>query len=341
MEKQKEQVALLTGGYTEEREISIKSAMNVAEKMDRARFDVYLIYIVPEGWYYLDESEKQHPINKHDFSIRLPGRSIQFDVVFICIHGSPGENGYLQGYFELIGLSYTSCRLQTAALTMNKSLTKMAVSHISNLHVPKSIVINSKVDVQRKFHDANLRYPVFIKPNTGGSSIGMTKADNELAAVSALNVAFATDLSRQVIVEEYIEGIEYSVGAFLKDGHVLVLPPSEIITENAYFDFAAKYLSEKTTDITPARLPDESLQMLRDLVCEVFCTLDCRGVVRIDFIQERSTGKFFFLEVNTIPGQTDTSLVPKQLRSIGYDVTDFFTHLIEEAYQANQYSPAN
>ncbi|SKB63324.1 D-alanine-D-alanine ligase [Parapedobacter luteus] len=333
MDLQKEKIALLTGGYTPERGISFKSALNVAEKLDRKRFEVYLIYIVPEGWYYESEGGVRHAINRHDFSLALPQGIVHFDVAFICIHGVPGENGCIQGYLELTGIPYTSCRQQAAALTMNKFFTKAAVSHLPGLHIARSVIINAGSSALEELRGAGLRYPVFIKPNTGGSSIGTAKAANEEEAWAALDTAFDVDYSGQIIVEEYIEGTEYSVGAFLRDGAVEVLPPSEVISEREFFDFDAKYGSSSPVDITPGRIAGPALDELRTLVSAVFRALDCHGVVRIDFIQERVSGRFFFLEINTIPGQTDSSFIPKQLRAAGFDVSAFFSQLIDEAYR--------
>lgn len=333
MQLQKERVALLTGGYTAESEISIKSARNVADKLDRHRFEVYIIHIVPDAWHYTAPDGSRYEIDKNDFSLSLPQGKIRFDVAFICIHGVPGEDGCLQGYLELLKIPYTSCRQQTAALTMNKAFTKAVASQIPGLHVARSVVISATADAFEQFLSARLAYPVFIKPNTGGSSIGMAKVTDEIAARAALTHALAVDHSAQIIAEEYVVGTEYSVGAFMKDGEVVVLPPSEVISGDGYFDFETKYLSEKPIDITPGRIKGPALKQLQQLVTALFHTLDCRGVVRIDFIQEHTSGKFFFLEVNTIPGQTDTSFVPKQLRAAGLDVSAFFGHLIDEAYR--------
>src|SRR5690606_35556914 len=341
MQLQKERVALLTGGYTAEFEIAIKSAKNVADKLDRSRFEVYVIHIVPDGWHYTAPDGSRYEIDKNDFSLSLPQGKVCFDVAFICIHGVPGEDGCLQGYLDLLSIPYTSCRQQTAALTMNKAFTKAAVSHIPDLHVARSVVINATADAFDQFLNAGLAYPVFIKPNTGGSSIGMAKVTDESAALAALTAALSTDYSAQVIAEEYVMGTEYSVGAFMKDNEVVVLPPSEVIPESEYFDFDTKYRSAKPIDITPGRIAGAELALLQRLVADIFRTLDCRGVVRIDFIYDHTSSKFFFLEINTIPGQTDTSFVPKQLRAAGVDVSAFFGQLIDEAYRLSPKPPYN
>lgn len=223
--------------------------------------------------------------------------------------------------------------METAALTMNKFLTKAAVAHIPDINLARSFIANAPMQARQALKDSELQYPLFIKPNTKGSSIGMVKVHDENTAFGAFEEVLTADYAKQIIVEEYIAGTEYSIGAFMRAGEVVVLPPYEVLPVNEYFDFDSKYLSDQQIDITPAIMDEEAHHLLNRLVKAIFIALGCKGVVRIDFIRQHQTGRFFFLEINTIPGQTDHSFIPKQIRNAGYDLTSFFTYLVEEAYQ--------
>ncbi|WP_257668105.1 D-alanine--D-alanine ligase family protein [Parapedobacter tibetensis] len=327
----KKKLALVTGGYTGEWEVSLKSAANVAIQLDKSRYEVYTIYIARNRWYYLGDDGREYSVDKNDFSIRTEGEPMCFDIVFICIHGMPGEDGRLQGYFDMLRIPYTSCGQLAAAITMNKSFTKAIVADLAEVHVAKSQLIKDKETAHEAIRSGALLFPLFIKPNTGGSSIGMSRVDHIEELPKALDKAFAEDFGEQIIMEEFIAGREISVGVYRDASGITVLPPSEVKIEARYFDFETKYHSMVPIDITPAPLTIVTLGKMQRAARAIFDKLSCKGVVRIDFILQEESDDLFFLEVNTIPGQTNDSFVPKQLRAAGIDVKQFFNHLVDEA----------
>jgi len=326
----KKKIALVTGGFSGEAVISYRSANTIYSHLDKNKFDVYKIDISPQGWFYEDASGKKTEIDKNDFTLSCDGRKINFDVVFIGMHGTPGEDGKLQGYFDMLGLPYTSCNSATSALTFNKRYTT-AVAGMSGINVAHSVLF-----IKGQFENAdevvqNLKFPVFVKPNNGGSSIGMSKvntASEELGA--AIEKAFKED--DQVLVEEMIQGREFTVGVFRTKGEIIVLPITEVMAHTEFFDFEAKY-GGKSTETTPAQLPDEWKSKLEAAAKKIYEVFNCRGVVRIDFIYNEEQNKPYMLEINTIPGQSDASVVPQQVRAKSWDLKDFYTKLVEEALE--------
>lgn len=323
----KKKIALVTGGYSGEAVISYKSAATIYNHLDKERFDVYRIDITSRGWVYEGEKGK-FPVNKNDFTVQVNGNTVSFDAVFIGMHGTPGEDGKLQGYFDMLGIPYTSCNAASSALTFNKRYTT-AVAAASGIPVARSVLF-FKDDLQIGDNAVgHLVFPVFVKPNNGGSSIGMSKVNNaseELGA--AMEKAFRED--NQVLVEEMIQGREFTVGVFQTRGEVMVLPITEVITHNAFFDFEAKY-EGKSSEITPAGISEEWKEKLEQTARKIYRVFNCRGVVRIDFIYNDKTGQPYMLEINTIPGQSDASVVPQQVRAKGWELKYFYTLLVEEA----------
>ena len=324
----KKTIALITGGFTGEMVISLKSADFVESKLDKNKFDVYKIVITPESWYYEDQHATKFEINRNDFSVELAGRTLRFDAAFIIIHGSPGEDGKLQGYLDMIQIPYTSCDALTSALTMNKGYTKAIVESIDDLFVARSVQLfeNSVRNIDKI--TSQLKLPYFIKPNNGGSSIGMSKVKLTDDLAEALKKAFEED--NQVLVEEFINGREFSVGIYKSKGGIEVLPATEVISPKEFFDFEAKYTPGMTEEITPARMTDEERERVVRIVTKAYEVLNCKGMVRIDYFLEHETGNFYFVEINTIPGQTATSFIPQQVKAAGKDISDFYTELIEE-----------
>lgn len=329
----KKKIALVTGGYSGEAVISYKSAATIYNHLDKEKFDVYKIDITPEGWFYETENGARTPVDKNDFTINTGSGKLSFDAVFIGMHGTPGEDGKLQGYFDMLGLPYTSCNAATSALTFNKRYTT-AVAGMSGIPVARSVLF-----IKDQFGSADevgtkLRFPVFVKPNNGGSSIGMSKvnhASEELGA--AIEKAFRED--NQVLVEEMIQGREFTIGVFRSKGEIIVLPITEVVTHNEFFDFEAKYQG-KSSETTPAELPDEWKEALEQTARKIYQVFNCRGVVRIDFIYNEAEGKPYMLEINTIPGQSDASVVPQQVRAKGWQLQDFYTLLVEDALSAEK-----
>lgn len=325
----KRTIALLTGGYSSEAQISYQSVITVENNVDRDKYDVYKIDITKEGWFFLDSNGDISTVDKNDFSILVEGKKITFDAVLMCIHGTPGEDGKLQGYFDSLHIPYTTCDAATSALTFNKRFT-VAVASFSGIHVAKSIHLFKQIPVTVAAIAAQLDFPVFVKPNNGGSSIGMSKVNDLETLQPALDKAFKED--DQVLVEEFIKGREFTIGVFKTKGEIITLPITEIITKNDFFDFEAKYkgLSE---EITPAQVEESIAEKVRLDARKIYAVLNCKGVVRIDFIYNESTGEPFMLEVNTVPGQSAASLIPQQVKASGRNLKDFYSSLIEACFE--------
>jgi D-alanine-D-alanine ligase len=321
----KKKVALVTGGLSGEAQISYKSAVTVNSNLDRNKFEVYQIDINPSGWWYTPENSAPQKVNRDDFSITDGGKKINFDVVLLCIHGTPGEDGKLQGYFDMLGLPYTSCDAATSALTFNKRYT-VAVAAFGGISVANSMHLFKHTPVSPENILAKLQLPVFVKPNNGGSSIGMSKVTTADALTPALEKAFKEDT--QVLVEEFISGREFTIGVFKTKGALQVLPITEIETSNEFFDFEAKYQG-KSVETTPAKINAIMQEQLEAAAKRVYEVLNCRGVVRVDFIYNEQKGLPYMLEVNTVPGQSAASVIPQQVKAMGLSLQDFYTSIIE------------
>ena len=288
---------------------------------------MYLIDIHPTGWWYENIVGEEVAVARADFSIMEGGLKINFDIVLMCIHGTPGEDGKLQGYFDLIGLPYTSCDTATSALTFNKRYT-VAVAGFGGVAVAKSLHLISSTQLTPDQILTQIKLPLFVKPNNGGSSFGISKVNTAAELAPALEKAFKEDT--QVLVEEFISGREFTIGVFKSKGVTTVLPITEIKTENEFFDFAAKY-EGKSEEITPAIITETMFKDLSEAAKQVYATLNCRGVVRIDFIYDEKAQKAFLLEVNTVPGQSEASIIPQQVRAMGLNLTDFYASIIEDS----------
>lgn len=321
-------IALCAGGFTGEYEVSINSAKNVAANLNPEKYRVYTILIKRDRWFY-ESANGPVNVDKNDFSIMVNGQKIKFDFAFITIHGTPGEDGKLQGYLDMLGIPYNTCDATTSAITMNKAYTKALVEGIHGLHMAKSIRLFDKDEHDMAAIAAGLKFPLFIKANNGGSSVGMSKVHNIAGLPEALKKAFGED--DQVLVEEFIQGREFSRGVARLNGKIVVLPASEIITSKEFFDYEAKYTAGVSEEITPADIPDEKSAEIAEILTEIYLRLNCRGMVRIDFILLEGTGEFYFIEVNTTPGQSDASLIPQQVRTAGMDLGWFYEELIEGA----------
>ena len=322
----KKTIALITGGFTGESVISLKSAAQIEQNLDAAKFEVYKIIISPESWYY-EFNGQVVEVDKNDFSLVVGGKKILFDAVFVGLHGSPGEDGKLQGYFDMLGIPYTSCDALTSAISMNKGYTKAIVADIPDLYVAKSCQFFAEKAENATLIKQSLKLPYFVKPNNGGSSIGMSKVNASAELPQALTSAFKEDT--QVLVEEFIKGREFTIGVYLGKNGVQVLPATEIISSKEFFDFEAKYTPGVSEEITPGRMTEEEKVRVEAVVRTVYNKLNCRGVVRIDYILEEGSGNFYFIEINTVPGQSENSIIPQQVRATGRSVQDFYTELLE------------
>ncbi len=325
----KKRIALVTGGYSGEAEISYKSAITVGNNLDREKFDVYKIDINPSGWIYEAEDGQRSAVNKDDFSIQANGHNINFDAVLMCIHGTPGEDGKLQGYFDMLNLPYTSCDAATSALTFNKRYT-VAVAAFAGIKVAKSLHLFKHTPVAASSVLTQLQLPVFVKPNNGGSSIGMSKVNEADQLDEAIAKAFKED--DQVLIEEFIKGREFTIGVFKTKGEIITLPITEVITKKEFFDYEAKYQG-LSDEITPAQVDEAVAVKVRLAAKKAYELLNCRGIVRIDFIYSEEAGEPYMLEVNTVPGQSDASIIPQQVKAMGWTLKDFYTAVVEECWQ--------
>lgn len=325
----KPRIAFVTGGYSGEAVISYKSAITIEANMDLEKFEVYRINITPEKWFHPTASGEEVMVDKGDFSLTIDGKKLTFDAVLIGIHGTPGEDGKLQGYFDLLGLPYTSCDAATSALTMNKRYT-VAVAAFSGVNVARSLHLFRHTPVAGVEILKQLSLPVFVKPNSGGSSIGMSKVNLADELEAALEKAFEED--EQILVEEFISGREFTIGVFKSKGQIIPLPFTEILSEKDFFDYEAKY-DGKSKEVTPAVCDDSITEKVRETAKKVYSVFNCRGIVRMDFIYNEEKGVPFLLEINTVPGQSAASIVPQQVRANGWNLKDFYTALIEDALE--------
>jgi len=320
-------VAIVAGGDSGEYGISIKSGRQVELYMDRDRYRPFLIVIRGSNWHY-PVGRKHFPVDKNDFSLRIGNRKIRFDIVFNAIHGTPGENGKLQGYFDMLRIPYTSSDVTTSALTFNKSFSKEKVARYG-IKTAKSIHLFKGAPDPVSSLLENLQLPVFVKPNNGGSSVGMSKVNRESELRNALEIAFQED--DEILVEEFIHGRELTCGVLRTKGEVLALPITEIIAKKDYFDYEAKYKKGMAEEVVPAEVSDKISRECQKISVFLYKKLNCKGVVRFDYIYN---GKhFFFLEVNTVPGLSAASIVPKMAKAQGWSFTEMITRLIEEEKQ--------
>jgi D-alanine-D-alanine ligase len=324
----KPNIAFVTGGYSGEAVISYKSAITIENNLDKDKYNVYTIDITIDGWFYAKGDEKIS-VEKDDFSLMLNGVKIKFDAVLIGIHGTPGEDGKLQGYFDMLNLPYTSCDAATSALTFNKRYT-VAVAHFSGISVARSVLL-----IKNQFENADeavehLKFPVFVKPNNGGSSIGMSKVNQHSEELGkAVTKAFNED--DQVLVEEFISGREFTIGVFKTKNEIITLPITEVISKKDFFDYEAKYTAGMSTEITPAKVDEAIADQVRDTAKRVYKIFNCRGIVRMDFIYNEEKKAPFLLEINTVPGQSEASIVPQQVKAMGWTLKSFYSALIDEA----------
>jgi D-alanine-D-alanine ligase len=319
-------IALVAGGYSGEKIVSLRSADVVEENLDKNKFKVFKIVIDESDWYYAENKDVK--VDKNDFSITVNSEKILFDTAFIIIHGTPGEDGKLQGYFDMIGLPYTTCNSITSALTFNKAFCNKVVKDSGFVNVAKSLHLFSENDFTIDYIADELEFPCFVKPNAGGSSIGMSKVMKKEDLPIAIETAFKED--EQVLIEQFIHGRELTCGVF-KTNQIIALPVTEIISKKDFFDYEAKYNPTLSEEITPAKISDELMKKIQDTAVKLFKVLNCAGICRFDFIFDEKNDLLYFLEVNTVPGQSAQSIVPQQIRAAGMIVKDVYSMLIETA----------
>ena len=324
----KKRIALIAGGYSDEFIISMRSAQTIEKNLDKERFEVYKIIISREAWWYEPEEGTKIPVDKNDFSLTVQDTKITFDAAFIAIHGTPGEDGKLLGYLDMMQIPYTSCSSIVSALTFNKNFCNKVVKDYKVINIANSVVLYKNTPYSLGSVLDKIKLPVFVKPNESGSSLGISKVTDAAQILDAIERAFKED--DQVLIEEYIAGRELTMGVYKLKGSVICLPPTEIISKNDFFDLEAKYTTGVTDEITPANISKNVLTQLNQKAKAIYANLNCSGMVRMDFILEQKTNELFFLEVNTMPGQTENSLIPQEVVAAGMDLKTFYTNLLDE-----------
>ncbi|MDI6050286.1 D-alanine--D-alanine ligase [Flavobacterium sp. XS2P24] len=318
-------IAIIMGGYSSEYKISLISGNVVYQFLDKTKYNGFRIHIFKEKWVYVDTNDTEFPIDKNDFSVTVDGNKITFDCVFNAIHGTPGEDGLMQAYFELLNIAQTSCDYYQAALTFNKRdllsvLKPYGIKTATSYYLNKGDAINTEEIV------AKVGLPCFVKPNKAGSSFGISKVKTIDELPITIEVAYKED--NEIIIESFLDGTEVSVGVINYKGKVIVLPITEIVSDNDFFDYEAKYLG-KSQEITPARISDEMTQKVSEIAKRAYEVLKMKGFSRSEFILVN--GEPHMLEMNTIPGLTTESLIPQQAKAAGISLEDLFTNAIELA----------
>ncbi len=323
----KKNIALLAGGYSGEYVISIQTAATIEKSLNKEIYNIFKIIITKDEWYHEHNGVKL-PVDKNDFSLLIDGSKITFDCVFIAMHGSPGEDGRVQGYLDMLQIPYTTCNAIVSALTFNKSYCNKVVKAFNVVNIANSVHLIKGDPYSMGAILDELKLPVFVKPNESGSSLGVSKVKNVEELFPAIEKAFRED--KQVLIEEFIEGRELTIGLYRVNGVLHALPATEIVSKNEFFDYEAKYTPGVTNEITPANIDNNLREQLESKAMYIYRHLNCRGVVRMDFILQGTTNKLFFLEVNTMPGQSENSIVPQQVRASGRSLTDFYGELLED-----------
>ena len=320
----KKNIAIVAGGDSSEVVVSLKSAAGLYSFMDKERYNLFIVTIVGQTWQVEWSDTEKIAIDKNDFSFTQNGVKTNFDFAYITIHGTPGENGILQGYFDLIGLPYSCCGVLAAAITFNKFTCNQYLKGFG-VKVSESLVLRAGQTVSDEEVAQKIGFPCFVKPNVGGSSFGVTKVKSIEQVQPAIAHAFAE--GAEVMIEAFMAGTEITCGVYKTKTKSHVLPITEVVPENEFFDFDAKYKGE-VEEITPARISDSLTERVQKLTSAIYDILGCKGIVRIDYII--SEGEVInLLEVNTTPGMTATSFIPQQIAAAGLDIKDVMTEIIE------------
>lgn len=321
----KKNIAVICGGNSSEYEVSIKSGLNVYKGIDQKLFTPWMVRQHFQDWDVLDGEKKIAEVDLKDFSFTQDGNKIKFDYAFIIIHGTPGEDGKMQGYFDMLDIPYSSCGVYASALTFHKYFCDNFFRAF-NVKMARAQYVQKGdfVDPQKLADEFGL--PLFIKPSAGGSSFGVTKVRSVEQIPAALEAAFAE--SGDCLVEEFIEGTELAMGVCRLDGKIVPFLPTEVIPKGEFFDFDSKYTVNGATEITPARLPEEKIKECQELTTKLYQMIDAHGIIRVDYILKN--GIFYFLEINTIPGMTNNSFIPQQLKAMGLELDKILTQIIKE-----------
>jgi D-alanine-D-alanine ligase len=321
----KKHIAVVMGGYSNEYKISLQSGAVVCDSLDTEMYHIYPIHILVEGWYFLSENGKKYDIDKADFSFHDGSKKVIPDVIFNTVHGTPGEDGYLQAYWDLLAIPQTSPGFYEAALSFNK---RDCLSVLKNfgINCADSYFVNNGDIIQTEEIIETVGLPCFVKPNRAGSSFGISKVNNENDLLPAIEKAFTEDV--EIIIETALVGVEVSSGVYTNNGEIIALPLTEIVSENEFFDYEAKYLGQ-SQEITPARISEEETKLIQKESKRIYKLLNMKGVTRSEFIIQN--GKPYFIEINTTPGLSSESIIPKQAREAGMTLMEFFVILVENA----------
>lgn len=324
MEKLK--IALLAGGDSPEREIALQSAAQIAAALDRGKYDVTVIDLHRRDWHYTAPDGRQWQVDKNDFSLTVEGERREFDYALVIIHGTPGEDGRLQGYLDMMGIPYSSCSMVSSVITFDKITTKRTLAG-RGINLAREVFLRRGKAFDAARIVADLGLPLFVKPNANGSSFGVTKVHTPEELPAAIAAAFAQ--GDEILVEECIAGREMGCGVMIAGGKEYLFPITEIIPRKEFFDYEAKYTAGRSEEITPADIAPEVKAELNRMTLEAYRTCRCSGVVRVDFIVTPE-GRPYFIELNSIPGMSAGSIVPKQVRAMGMTLGELFDIVIDD-----------
>lgn len=319
----KKNIGIIVGGDSSEYDVSLRSGANIYDALDKDIFNVYTIVISGRKWVALIDGV-EYGIDKNDFSFNIDNRRINIDYAYISIHGTPGENGLLQGYLDMMKIPYSTSSALIEAMTFDKYVCNNYLRGF-DIDVPNSVIFKrtDKIDVSEVVEHLGL--PCFVKPNSDGSSFGASKASDEKGIRASIDNAFNN--ADKIIIEEFIEGREFTCGIYKTKGKKMVLPIVEVISYNEFFDFEAKYDPTKSEEIVPARFDEKLTNEIQELTSRIYDIFDCRGIIRVDGIVNRD-GRIIVLEVNTTPGMTANSFIPKMLKAADLNITNVFTEII-------------
>jgi len=319
-------IAIAAGGDSSEFEVSVKSASEVSKALS-ASYSVYVIMIRGTDWYWEDPKGRCFSIDKNDFTLKLDDMKVRFDAVFIAIHGTPGENGLLQGYLDMLRIPYTTCSAFCSALTFNKQACKSYLREYG-IRMAEAIMVRKGDSTDSREIVEKIGLPCFVKPNDSGSSVGVSKVKTEAELIPAIDKAFGE--SNEVLIESFMNGREVACGVVKSKNRKLILPVTEIISKNEFFDYEAKYTPGRSEEVTPAKMDGEVTGEIQQLSSLIYDILGCSGIVRVDFIVVKN--KPLFLEINTVPGMSEESLVPQQAKAAGLELTDLYSMVIENLF---------
>lgn len=318
-------IAIMAGGNSSEEEVSLKGARQVARWLDSEKFSVHTIIVKGTSWILKHPERGDIPVSWDTFSASIDGKNIQFDCALIVIHGKPGETGHLQAYFDMRGIPYTTGGVMNSSLTFDKETCKHVIKDL-NISIARFVRIEQGQHVDCQQIVKHLGLPLFVKPNESGSSFGVTKVKSIEELPNAIEYAFSEDAV--ALVEEFLPGVELTCGLVKTRSKTIIFPVTEIVPKTEFFDYEAKY-NNKSEEITPARIPEDLADYIQNISSEIYDRLKCRGIVRIDYIFGNK--KLYFLEVNTVPGMSEASLVPQQVAAMGLTMTEIFSMVISDA----------